>query len=147
MGLLDLLFGIAEVDAAVSDRARLQGMLDFEAALARAEASCGVIPSAAAASIAAKCDAKLFDLSALQHGAANAGNLAIPMLQQLTALVAGGDAEAAGFVHWGATSQDAIDTGFILQVRAVLDIVDRKVDQLCRTLATLAYAHRETVMV
>jgi 3-carboxy-cis,cis-muconate cycloisomerase len=147
MALLDSLFRVAEVDAALSDRARLQGMLDFEAALARAESSCGAIPSAAATAIAAKCDAKLFDLAALQHGAANAGNLAIPMLQQLTALVSADDAESAGFVHWGATSQDAIDTGFVLQVRAVLDIVDREVDQLCRTLATLADAHRGTVMV
>ncbi len=146
MALLDSLFRVAEVDAALSDRTRLQGMLDFEAALARAEASCGTIPSAAATAIAAKCDAKLFDLAALQHGAANAGNLAIPMLQQLTALVSD-NAEATGFVHWGATSQDAIDTGFVLQVRAVLDIVDREVDQLCRTLATLADTHRGTVMV
>jgi len=52
-----------------------------------------------------------------------------------------------GICALGATSQDAIDTGFVLQVRAVLDIVDREVDQLCRTLATLADAHRETVMV
>ncbi len=147
MGLLDSLFGMAEIDAALSDRARLQGMLDFEAALARAEASCGVIPTTAATAIAAKCDAKLFDLAALQHSAASAGNLAIPMLQQLTALVSGNDAAAAGFVHWGATSQDAIDTGFVLQVRAVLDIVDREVDQLSLTLAELADTHRGTVMV
>lgn len=147
MGLLDLLFGVPEVDAALSDRARLQGMLDFEAALARAEASCGVIPTAAARAIAAKCDAALFDFAAIQRGAASAGNLAIPMLQQLTSLVAGNEAEAAGFVHRGATSQDAIDTGFVLQVRAVLNIVDREVDQLCRTLATLADSHRGTVMV
>lgn len=147
MGLLDSLFGMAEVDAALSDRARLQGMLDFEAALARAEASCSVIPAPAAAAIAAKCDAKLFDLAALQQGAASAGNLAIPMLQQLTELVASEDVAAAGFVHWGATSQDAIDTGFVLQVRAVLEIVDGEMDQLCRTLATLADTHRGTVMV
>ena len=147
MALLDLLFRVEEVDAALSDRARLQGMLDFEAALARAEASCGVIPSATAAAIAAKCDAKLFDFPALQHGAAIAGNLAIPMLQQLNGMVSADDADAAGFVHWGATSQDAIDTGFVLQVRAVLDIVNGEMEQLCRTLATLAEAHRGTVMV
>jgi 3-carboxy-cis,cis-muconate cycloisomerase len=146
MGLLDSLFRVPEVDAALSDHARLQGMLDFEAALARAEASCGVIPNAAAKAINAQCDAALFDFAALQQSAASAGNLAMPMLQQLTALVSSDDATAAGFVHWGATSQDAIDTGFVLQVRAVLDIVDREVDQLCRTLATLADTHRGTVM-
>jgi 3-carboxy-cis,cis-muconate cycloisomerase len=146
MGLLDSLFRVPEVDAALSDGARLQGLLDFEAALARAEASCGVIPDAAAKAITAQCHAALFDFAALQQDALSAGNLAIPMLRQLTALVARNDATGAGFVHWGATSQDAIDTGFVLQVRAVLDIVDREVDQLCRTLASLADTHRGTVI-
>jgi 3-carboxy-cis,cis-muconate cycloisomerase len=147
MGLLDSLFRVPEVDAALSDRARLQGMLDFEAALARAEASCGVIPSAAAGAINARCAAALFDFAALQQGAASAGNLAIPMLQQLTALVASDDATAAGFVHWGATSQDAIDTGFVLQVRVVLDLVAHEIAQLCRTLGMLADTHRGTLVV
>jgi 3-carboxy-cis,cis-muconate cycloisomerase len=147
MGLLDSLFRVSEVDAALNDRARLQGMLDFEAALARAEASCGAIPNAAAKAINARCDAALFDFAALQQSAASAGNLAIPLVQQLTALVARDDATAAGFVHWGATSQDAIDTGFVLQARAVLDIVDREINQLGRTLATLADTHRGTVIV
>jgi 3-carboxy-cis,cis-muconate cycloisomerase len=122
-------------------------MLDFEAALARAEATCGVIPKAAAAAIGSKCDAALFDFAALQENAAPAGNLAIPMVQQLTALVASADATAAGFVHWGATSQDAIDTGFVLQARVVLDLMDREMEQLCQAMAKLADTHRGTVIV
>src|SRR5271155_1623375 len=114
MGLLDSLFLVDEVEAALGDAARVQAMLDFEAALARAEAVCGLIPAAAATTISGKCRAELFDFAALQTGAANAGNLAIPLVQQLTALVARDDAAAADFVHWGATSQDAIDTGFSL---------------------------------
>jgi 3-carboxy-cis,cis-muconate cycloisomerase len=147
MALLDSLFRTPEISAGLSDKARLQGMLDFEAALARAEADCGVIPAAAAAAISTKCRAELFDFAALQKSAASAGNLAIPMLEQLVALVAREDAAAAGFVHWGATSQDAIDTGFVLQVRGVLDGMLGDVRELCETLAALASAHRGTLMV
>ena len=71
-----------------SDRGRLQGMLDFEAALASAEARTGVIPQAAASAIGAQCQAKLFNIEALARGAVPAGNTAIPMVKALTALVA-----------------------------------------------------------
>jgi 3-carboxy-cis,cis-muconate cycloisomerase len=147
MALLDSLFRSPAIDAAFSDAARLQGMLDFETALARAQAACGIIPKTAAARIAAKCREEFFDFAALQKEAANAGNLAIPMVQQLTALVAKEDAEAASFVHWGATSQDAIDTGFVLQLRPALAAMQRELAQLCKELATLADEHRATLIV
>src|SRR3954451_14192592 len=104
--LLGPLFGTAEALAAFSDGARLQGMLDFEAALARAQAALGVIPAAAAPAIAARAKAGLFDAAEIGRAAARAGNPAIPLVKRLTALVAEGDPEAARFVHWGATSQD-----------------------------------------
>jgi 3-carboxy-cis,cis-muconate cycloisomerase len=144
MSMFDALFRSTAVGASFSDGARLQGMLDFEAALARAEASCGIIPNDAASAIASKCRQELFDAAALQENAANAGNLAIPMVQQLTTLVAEDDARAAGFVHWGATSQDAIDTGFFLQLRAALDALQPELRRLCTELATLADRHRAT---
>jgi len=144
MSMFDALFRSSAVNASFSDGARLQGMLDFEAALARAEASCGIIPNDAANAIAAKCRQQLFDATALQENAANAGNLAIPMVQQLTALVAKDDASAAGFVHWGATSQDAIDTGFFLQLRAALDALQPELRRLSSELATLADRYRAT---
>ena len=146
-GLLDQLFGAPECEALFTDRARLQGMLDFEAALARAEASVGVIPAAAAPAIAAKARTELFDLAELARGAALSGNLAIPMVKRLTALVAASDAEAARFVHWGATSQDAIDTGLILQLRAYLDWLSPELDALAANLRTLVARHRATPMV
>jgi 3-carboxy-cis,cis-muconate cycloisomerase len=147
MSLFDSLFRSPAIDAAFSDAARVQGMLDFEAALARAEAACGIIPPTAAAAIAAKCRAEFLDFATLQKGAASAGNLAIPMVQQLGALVGKEDAEAAGFVHWGATSQDAIDTGLVLQLRAVLAIMLHELRQLCERLASLADKHRATLIV
>src|SRR5438552_5818330 len=98
--LLGPLFASAAMAAAFNDRARLQGMLDFEAALARAEASIGLFPSAAAESVAQACRADLFDIAALARDTVPAGNPAIPMVRQLTALVAKHDPAAAHFVHW-----------------------------------------------
>ena len=82
-----------------SARGCIQGLLDFEAALARAEAASGIIPRTAAESIASECRAELFDEDALSQGAAVAGNLAIPLVRMLTDLVGKRDSEAAGWVH------------------------------------------------
>src|SRR5438128_743855 len=109
-GLLAGLFSTPTMSAIVSDRARLQGMLDFEAALAKAEASTGVIPHFVVSAIADQCRAEYYDFEALARGTALSGNIAIPMVKALTARVAEVDTEAAKYVHWGATSQDAIDT-------------------------------------
>src|SRR5229473_384381 len=139
--LLARLFGTPEASAAFGDRARLQGMLDFEAALARAEARIGVIPAAAAESIARRCRAESFDLAALADGTAKAGNPAIPMVAALTARVAADDAEAARYVHWGATSQDAMDTGLVLQLRQLAAVLEDDLDRLSASLAGRAEEH------
>ena len=114
--MLGPLFRWEAVELHLSDRARIQGMLDFEAALARAEAGAGVIPASAAPAIVRCCAAERFDEGALAHATARAGNPAIPLVQQLTALVEKDDPGAARFVHWGATSQDVMDTGLVLQL-------------------------------
>ncbi len=147
MRWLDPLFSTEAIEAVLSDQARLQGMLDFEAALARAEARAGVIPAAAAPVIAENCRAERFDLAGLARATALAGNPAIPMVKQLTALVARQDAAAAGFVHWGATSQDANDTGLVLQLRRALELIEADLEALAEDLARLAQEHRETLMV
>jgi 3-carboxy-cis,cis-muconate cycloisomerase len=140
------IFGAEEVERIFADRARVQRMLDFEAALARAEAGARVIPGQAAGPIADKCRADLFDLGALAVGARKAGNLAIPLIKQLTQLVAKENAEAARYVHWGATSQDVIDTGLVLELRDALGWIDEQAGELCEELARLANAHRATVV-
>lgn len=146
MSLLEPLFRWEAVEELFSDRARLQGMLDFEAALARAEARVGVIPAPPAAAIAAKCRAELFDSAALSRSAALAGNLAIPLVKQLTALVARDNPDASRFVHWGATSQDAIDTGFVLQLRQALDRIEQELERFSGALAQLTQKHRSTTI-
>jgi 3-carboxy-cis,cis-muconate cycloisomerase len=145
--LLGPLFGSEAAVEILGDRARLQGMLDFEAALARAEARLGVIPAAAAPAIAAKAEASLFDLGELGRAARLSGNPAIPMVERLTGLVAATDPEAARYVHWGATSQDAMDTGLVLQLRRALERMEADLDRLAGALARLAAAHRTTPMV
>ena len=147
MDLLDQLFRSQDVEKVLSDRACLQGMLDFEAALATAEARAGVIPSSAAVAIAAKCKAELFDVGELARDAKLAGNIAIPLVKALTALVAQGDKDAARYVHWGATSQDAIDTGCVLQLRQALALLASDLDRLARGLAEVATEHRSTIVV
>lgn len=147
VSLLGPLFGWEAVDNLWTDRARVQAMLDFEAALARAEAREGVIPAAAVPAIAAQCRAELFDLSALAQAAAPAGNIAIPLVKQLTRLVAKANPEAAGFVHWGATSQDAIDTGFVLQMRGALDRIGGELGRFAASLEQLVRRHRATACV
>jgi 3-carboxy-cis,cis-muconate cycloisomerase len=135
------------MEAVFSDRTRVQRMLDVEAALAVVEARHGVIPVAAVQSIGAACKAESIDFAALAEAAALAGNLAIPLVKQLTARVAETDAEAAKYVHWGATSQDVIDTGMVLQLRDALAQIDADLRQLGNALGELAIRHRATPQV
>jgi 3-carboxy-cis,cis-muconate cycloisomerase len=83
----------------------------------------------------------------MSEAAGLAGNVAIPLVKQLNDLVAADDKDAANFVHWGATSQDAIDTGCVLQLRGALTLIDGELQQLCATLAKLSNTHRATPMV
>jgi 3-carboxy-cis,cis-muconate cycloisomerase len=129
------------------DLACLQHMLDFEAALARAEAATGVIPESAVSPIARACKASSFDLAALADAATRAGNLAIPLVKALTAEVAGTDANAARYVHWGATSQDVIDTAVMLTLRAAIDALLPDLDRAITGFANLARQHRNTAIV
>ena len=147
MKLLDGLFRSDEIERWLSERTCLQGMLSFESALAKAESHAGVIPPSAVEAISQQCKAPLFDIDALARAAKTSGNAAIPLVKALTALVAKNDPEAARYVHWGATSQDVIDTGLILQLRGALAHVAVDLDQLATGLAELATKHRSTIMV
>ena len=119
--LIAPLFSSAAMHAVVDDRARLQRMLDFEAALARAEAAVGVIPVSAAGDIGDACRATRYDIEALAEAAARTGNVAVPLIAALTAEVGKRSTQSAGYVHWGAASQDAIDTALVLELRAAID--------------------------
>ena len=124
----------------------LQCLLDVEAALALAESRCGIMPAAAAEVIAAQCKAELFDRSSLAALSTRSGNIAIPLVAQLTRNVSAANPVAAGFVHWGATSQDIIDTALVLQLRAYLELLDTTLCDCSRTLAELIEKHKATIM-
>jgi 3-carboxy-cis,cis-muconate cycloisomerase len=141
--LFGTLFVPDSVRAAVGDRAWVAAMLEFEAALAAAEARAGVIPGEAAAAIAAACDPERFDAEALGREGRAAGNPAVPLVGALTDAVAG---DAARFVHWGATSQDVLDTAAMLVARRALAPIGEELDGLAAACARLADEHRDTAM-
>ena len=145
--LLAPMLSSAAMRAVCDDLASMQNMLDFEAALARAEAATGIIPEAAAAPIATACRAESFDLAALAEAATRSGNLAIPLVKALTANVAKANPEASRYVHWGATSQDVIDTATMLTLRAGIDALLADIDRAIAGFAVLARQHRDTPMV
>jgi 3-carboxy-cis,cis-muconate cycloisomerase len=123
---------------AVSGRAWVQAMLDFEAALARA-----VAPPEAAEAIAAECRAERFDVGELANAARATGNPAAPLVARLTDIVGG---EAAGWVHTGATSQDVLDSAEMLVARRALSVVDSELTGVAGECARLAEEHRDTPM-
>src|SRR5262245_46552086 len=140
---IDALFTTPTMASLFSAEAHVRQLLVFEAALARAEARAGVIPQAAANAIATACQVELFNVAALYREGAAAGTLAIPLVRALTERVA---EDGHAFVHWGATSQDAIDTAMMLQMRAGLDILVASLLDLCASCAALAQQHRSTLM-
>jgi 3-carboxy-cis,cis-muconate cycloisomerase len=128
---------------AVSGRAWVQAMLDAEAALAAAEARAGLIPAEAAKAIAAACRADGFDAEALAREGRASGNPVVPLVRELTERVEG---DAAGYVHWGATSQDVLDTAAMLVARRALEPIVADLDAVAAACAELAEAHRSTPM-
>ena len=138
--------GDTDVAAHFSGRAQLQGMLDVEAALAAAEAKVGVVPPSCVAPIRAAARAELYDGARIAAEATETGNPVIPVVRHLTARVAEADAEAARFVHWGATSQDILDTGLVLQLRAAVPTVIDHLDRSVRAAATHARRYAEATM-
>ena len=144
--IFDALFGDPAVDALLTDTSRVAAMLRFERALAKAEASTDVIPARAVAAIVRHADISSYDLSSLAAEAVLAGNLAIPLVRQLRERVAHLDADAARYVHWGATSQDVIDSGMVLQLRDATAIVLGSLLRASDAAGALAARHAATVM-
>jgi len=146
LGLFGELFADAQMAALLDDRASLQAMLDMEAALARAQVGLGLIPDSALAGITEACRAELYDIAEIGRQTSLAGNPAIPLVKALTGFVAASDADAAKWVHFGATSQDIIDSGRSLQIAAAARLLRDRLARLATALAGQAERHRLTVM-
>lgn len=132
------------VAAEFGDAAHLRAMLDVEAALARAQGRLGIIPAAAAAAIDKAARGLTIDPADLAGPTHDAGLPVIALVAKLREATGG---DAAQYVHWGATSQDIMDTGLVLQLRAVLQDLAGRLDRVMGGLAALARTHRDTLMV
>lgn len=130
-----------------SDTALLQAMLDFEAALARAEASLAVIPTGAARVICDSARAEGFDNGALAQQGLRAGTLSIPLVKMLRERVGAIDKDAARFVHWGATSQDVADTAMVLLLRRARQLMSDDHARVLKALRRASDEQASTVML
>jgi 3-carboxy-cis,cis-muconate cycloisomerase len=135
-------FGTPAMRAVFDDEALLGRYIEVEVALAQAEAKCGVIPAEAAAYIAARCNLAGLDRDKLRIETDNVGYPILPIVHQLAHQCG----DAGRYVHWGATTQDIMDTATVLQVRAALDLVAADVGELRTILAGLAAKYRDTPM-
>lgn len=141
--VLGALYGTPAMRERMGERAFLQRMLDVEAALARAQARLGIVPAEAAEAISAAAQVDRLDLEQLAKATRNTGYPVVGLVKQLTALAG---AEAGRWTHWGATTQDIMDTAVVLQMRDGLALLRDDLARLDRALAALARTHRDTVM-
>ena len=143
------LFYQKDVTDIFSDSTLITYMIQVEVALAQAQAKVGVIPQNAANTIAQVAEQAIekFDFSALALATGLAGNIAIPFVKQLTAIVKDVDEDASRYVHWGATSQDILDTACILQCRDALNIVEAQLQHCYTTALQQAKQYRHQVMI
>jgi 3-carboxy-cis,cis-muconate cycloisomerase len=135
---------VAEV---FSDDSVLRHMLRFEAELATSVAACGLIPKRHAKTIAAACDASLYDPAALVSVARRNMTLTVAVVRALTEEVRHRDPDATAYVHWGATSQDVLDTALVLQLGEAVPPLLKSLGKIVGDFARLAKRHRMTPMM
>jgi 3-carboxy-cis,cis-muconate cycloisomerase len=145
--LIESLATTPTLAALFSDESVLRAMLEFETALACAEARHGLIPKETADAIAAAARPDKFDISVLAEATFRAGTPTIPLVKMLTDQVQKTDAEAARFVHWGATSQDVADTAMSLLLKRAEPILIADMLRLEKALADLSERHKQSVML
>ncbi len=138
------LFGDDRVDELFSDARYLQTIIEVEVALAKVQGQAGLIPSEAADRIGRRGGSLEADTSRLAAATARDGFPIVELVRQLRAHVGG---DAASFVHWGATTQDVIDTALMLRLRKGLAVIAGSLDQVIEQLADLARKHGDTLMV
>jgi 3-carboxy-cis,cis-muconate cycloisomerase len=131
----------------LSLESRIQTMLQFEAALAKAEAEAGLIPEEAAATIVEYCKVENFDAIDLETRGTRAGTLVIPLVKDLVSKIKEKSPEASHFVQFGSTSQDVLDTAMILQLKDSISILNKDLERIEAAFAKLANEHRSTLLL
>jgi len=137
-------FSTETARAIFSDENTVQKWMDVEAALARVQAELGIIPAEAAAEIARKSSVDLLDLDEMKREMDRTSHPIVPLLRQIKKIC---DGDAGEFVHWGATTQDIVDTGTMLQLREILDVIEADMRTLLGHVCDLAERYRSTTMV
>jgi len=135
-------FGTPAMRAIFDDRALIARYVEVEVVLAKAEARCGLIPQDAAREIAARADPDAFDFDALRRETENVGYPILPVVHQLGRMCG----EAGRYVHWGATTQDIMDSAVVLQLRDAFALIEADIAALRSILAGLARRYRDTPM-
>ncbi len=137
------MFGTSEMRALFSDGAFLQRILDVEAALAQTQAKLGLIPEKAAQAIASVAQVERVDMARLGARTQVVGYPILPIVEQLSDWAPDGLGQ---YCHWGATTQDIMDTADVLQIRDALVLIERDLDAIGAALAQLADTHKRTPM-
>lgn len=135
-------FGTPAMRAVFEDRELIRKYVEVEVALAKAEARCGVIPESAAKEIAERCNADTLDFDLLRHETEIVGYPILPLVHQISKQAG----DSGGYVHWGATTQDIMDTAVVLQIRDAFDLIDADIKELRKILADLSKRYRDTPM-
>jgi 3-carboxy-cis,cis-muconate cycloisomerase len=135
-------FGTPRMRAIFEDRALVARYVEVEVALARAQGRCGVIPPEAAREIAARASADALDFDLLRHETEIVGYPILPLVHQLGKMCG----DSGRYVHWGATTQDIMDSAVVLQIRDALALIEGELTDLRRILGRLAAKHRDTPM-
>ena len=141
--VMGVLYGTDAMRAAMGERAFLQRMLDVEAALARAQSQLGIVPSKAAEAITLAAQVDRLDLQALAEATRNTGYPVVGLVKQLTALAG---ADAGRWTHWGATTQDVMDTAVVMQMRQGFALIRADLIAVNGAFAAMAKRHRGTIM-
>ncbi|MCB0847589.1 MAG: 3-carboxy-cis,cis-muconate cycloisomerase, partial [Bacteroidetes bacterium] len=147
MSLYSNVFYSPEITDLLSETSMIAHMLRVESALAEAQSMNGIIDQPSAEIISQLCQVEKIDLLRLKKEIPLGGNAAIPLVKQLTELVHSENPQAAKFVHYGATSQDIIDTATILQIKVYIEWLEIQIKRLIHRLIDLTIKHRETIMI
>jgi 3-carboxy-cis,cis-muconate cycloisomerase len=138
------LFSDARLRDIWSDESRTAKYLLIEKALAKVQGTLGIIPQNAADEIQKRCDLSIIDWEKLRTKTETAGSPIIPVVNQLVAACNDGLGE---FAHWGATTQDIMDTATVLQIKECLALIEHELSALSASLAALAKKHRDTPVI
>ena len=145
-GLNSFLFTTPEMTRVFSADGQLRAMMRFEWALTRALEAHGFAEAGSGAVLESLLDIDFVDLESLQRGAKEVGNIAIPLVKQLTSAVEARNERAARAIHLGATSQDLLDTALVLQMKEAIGVLESAMERLDTALVGQVRAHRDTLM-